>query len=92
MELLEVDDRIREIMYDGTITQLQHHLSKVGFLSFRGAAIEKLLTGATTSEEVLRVLPRSSLTRKTAADTEVLQLVPSGSDAFAVASEKLTYS
>jgi len=84
VELLEVDDRIREIMYDGTITQLQQHLNKVGFLSFRNAAIEKLLAGATTPEEVLRVLPRSALMRKSAADVDVLKLVPPPSEAAAM--------
>ncbi|HEY9737664.1 MAG TPA: GspE/PulE family protein, partial [Trichocoleus sp.] len=41
VELLEIDDRIREIMYDGTITQLHRYLYKIGFMSFRNAAIEK---------------------------------------------------
>lgn len=76
VELLEVDDRIREIMYDGTITQLHRHLNKIDFMSFRNAAIEKVLMGITTVDEVLRVLPRSALSRRTNHDSDTLQLIP----------------
>jgi general secretion pathway protein E/type IV pilus assembly protein PilB len=64
VELLAVDDRIREIIYEGTLTELHRYLHETGFLSFRIAAIEKVTTGATTVEEIQRVLPRSSLARK----------------------------
>lgn len=74
VELLEVDDRMREIMYEGTITQLHRHLHKVGFMSFRTAAIEKVLSGITTPEEVLRVLPRSALSRLFMHDAEPIPL------------------
>lgn len=78
VELLEVDDRVREIMYDGTMTQLHRHLNKVGFMSFRNAAIEKVLAGVTTLDEVLRVLPRSALHRSTSSsDSDYIQLLPS---------------
>jgi len=76
VELLEVDDRIRDIMYDGTITQLHRHLNKVGFMSFRRAAVAKVLAGLTTPEEVLRVLPRSALSRKSETDADYLTVVP----------------
>ncbi|MBD2260554.1 GspE/PulE family protein [Pseudanabaena sp. FACHB-2040] len=85
VELLEVDDRIREIMYDGTMTQLHRHLHKVGFMSFRTAAIEKVLTGVTTVEEVLRVLPRSALIRHTSGDSDYIQLLPNTAETSAVA-------
>ena len=68
VELLEVNDRIREIIYDGTMTQLHRYLGKVGYMSFRKAAIAKVLAGVTTVEEVLRVLPRSSLNRHSGND------------------------
>ena len=68
VELLEVNDRIREIIYDGTMTQLHRYLGKVGYMSFRKAAISKVLAGVTTVEEVLRVLPRSSLNRHSGND------------------------
>jgi type II secretory ATPase GspE/PulE/Tfp pilus assembly ATPase PilB-like protein len=61
VELLDVDDRVREIIYEGTMTQLNCYLREVNFASFRVAAIEKVTTGVTTVEEVLRVLPRSAL-------------------------------
>ncbi|MBD0361583.1 MAG: type II/IV secretion system protein [Coleofasciculus sp. C3-bin4] len=61
VELLDIDDRVREIIYEGTMTQLNCYLREVNFASFRVAAIEKVTTGVTTIEEVLRVLPRSAL-------------------------------
>ena len=86
VELLEVDDRIREIIYDGTMTQLHRYLSKVGYMSFRKAAIEKVLAGVTTIEEVLRVLPRSALNRQATADLDYAQLIrPSSEPPIAVA-------
>lgn len=64
VELLDIDDRVREIIYEGTITQLHRYLSEINFASFRVAAIEKVTTGLTTVEEVLRVIPRSALYSK----------------------------
>ncbi|NJM85054.1 MAG: type II/IV secretion system protein [Leptolyngbyaceae cyanobacterium SL_1_1] len=74
VELLEIDDRVRELIYEGTISQLHRYLHKIGFMSFRLAAIEKILAGKTTVEEVIRVLPRSALTRATTNEAD-LQLV-----------------
>ncbi|MBD0335553.1 MAG: type II/IV secretion system protein [Cyanobacteria bacterium Co-bin13] len=85
VELLEVDDRIREIMYDGTMTQLHRHLHKVGFMSFRNAAVEKILSGITTVEEVLRVLPRSALIRHSSSDSDYIQLLPNTPETPAIA-------
>jgi type II secretory ATPase GspE/PulE/Tfp pilus assembly ATPase PilB-like protein len=64
VELLDIDDRVREIIYEGTITQLHQYLKEINFASFRTGAIEKVQTGLTTVEEVLRVLPRSALYNK----------------------------
>ncbi len=61
VELLDVNDTVRELIYEGTMTQLQRYLKKNGFVSFRTAAIEKVTQGITTVEEVQRVLPRSAL-------------------------------
>jgi len=69
VELLEVDDTVREIIYDGTMTQLHRYLRKINFTSFRLAALEKVASGATTVEEVLRVLPHSALHRKSMLET-----------------------
>jgi type II secretory ATPase GspE/PulE/Tfp pilus assembly ATPase PilB-like protein len=64
IELLNVDDGMRQIIYEGTMTQLHRHLQATGFESFRVAAIEKVLTGKTTVAELLRVLPHSALYRR----------------------------
>jgi general secretion pathway protein E/type IV pilus assembly protein PilB len=64
VELLNVDDTVRQLIYEGTITQLHRYLSQINFDSFRLAAIEKVTTGLTTLTEVLRVLPHSALCRK----------------------------
>ncbi|MGB0564422.1 MAG: GspE/PulE family protein [Spirulinaceae cyanobacterium] len=64
VEMLEVDDRVREIIYDGTMTDLHRYLRQIKFASFRLAAIEKVTSGVTTAEEVSRVLPYSALGRK----------------------------
>lgn len=61
VELLDIDDTVREIIYEGTITQLHRYLKEINFASFRVAAIEKVQNGLTTVDEVLRVIPRSAL-------------------------------
>jgi type II secretory ATPase GspE/PulE/Tfp pilus assembly ATPase PilB-like protein len=66
MEVLHVDDTIRQIIYEGSITDLRHYLQTIGFASFRAAAIEKINAGLTTLEEVKRVLPMSALNPRTA--------------------------
>jgi type II secretory ATPase GspE/PulE/Tfp pilus assembly ATPase PilB-like protein len=65
IELLNVDDTIRHIIYEGTMTQLHHHLADSNFDSFRNAAIAKITNGSTTVAEILRVLPHSALYRRT---------------------------
>lgn len=64
VELLNVDDSVRQLIYEGTMTQLHRYLGQSNFESFRVAAIEKVTTGVTTLTEVLRVLPHSALSRK----------------------------
>lgn len=64
VELLNVDDTVRQLIYEGTMTQLHRYLNEIKFDSFRVAAIEKVTTGVTTLTEVLRVLPHSALYRK----------------------------
>lgn len=64
VELLNIDDTVRQLIYEGTMTQLHRYLSQINFDSFRVAAIEKVTTGVTTLTEVLRVLPHSALSRK----------------------------
>jgi len=64
VELLATDDRIRQIIYEGTLAELYRYLQETGFLSFRVAAVAKVTSGVTTVEEVQRVLPRSALVRR----------------------------
>ena len=63
VELIDIDDAFRQIIYEGTITQMNRYLNEIDFDSFRLAAIDKLNAGITTTEEILRVLPRSALHR-----------------------------
>lgn len=65
VELLEVDDVVRSIIYDGSLTQLHRYLKESGFVTFRDAAIDKVTQGITTVEEIRRVLPRSVLVDNT---------------------------
>jgi general secretion pathway protein E/type IV pilus assembly protein PilB len=64
IELLNVDDTIRQIIYEGTLTQLHRYLGQIEFESFRVAAIAKISQGITTVQEVLRVLPHSAMRRR----------------------------
>jgi type II secretory ATPase GspE/PulE/Tfp pilus assembly ATPase PilB-like protein len=63
IELLDVDDRVRELIYGGTLPELQQYLYSSGFASFRRAAIDKVMAGITTVDEIRRVLPFSALSR-----------------------------
>ncbi len=67
VELLDIDDTVREIIYEGTLTQLHRYLREINFASFRVASIEKIISGVTTVEEVLRVIPKSALYSKSVA-------------------------
>jgi type II secretory ATPase GspE/PulE/Tfp pilus assembly ATPase PilB-like protein len=64
VELLNVDDTVRQLIYQGTMLELHSYLNQIKFDSFRMAAIEKVTRGVTTVSEVLRVLPHSALFRK----------------------------
>lgn len=64
IELLEVDDVMRQIIYEGSMTQLTGYLQTIDFQSFRKGAIAKVISGITTIAEVLRVLPRSALIKR----------------------------
>ncbi len=66
VELLNIDNNVRRLIYEGTMTQLQHYVNEANFDSFRVAAIKKVTNGVTTVQEVLRVLPHSSLYSKAA--------------------------
>ena len=61
IELLDVNCQVRQIIYEGSLTQLNRYLQSLEYQSFRLAATEKVLAGLTTVEEVKRVLPASAL-------------------------------
>ncbi len=65
IEMLNVDDRVRQAIYEGTMTHLHRHLDETNFASFRTAAIHKVTTGVTTVSEILRVLPHSAMSHRT---------------------------
>jgi general secretion pathway protein E len=71
VEIIDVDDTIRELIYEGTLTQMKRYLNSIDFASFRKAAVSKLINGVTTTDEVLRVLPRSALMRKSSSTKSV---------------------
>jgi type II secretory ATPase GspE/PulE/Tfp pilus assembly ATPase PilB-like protein len=62
VNVITVEDPVEYVLPN--ITQMNRYLNEIDFHSFRLAAIKKLTTGVTTSDEILRVLPRSSLYRK----------------------------
>jgi type II secretory ATPase GspE/PulE/Tfp pilus assembly ATPase PilB-like protein len=66
VELLEVNDRLRQIIYEGSMADMQNYLNESDFNSFRIAAIDKVVRGVTTVEELRRVLPYSALHSRTA--------------------------
>lgn len=76
VELLEVDDTVREIIHEGTTTQLARYLREIDYVSFRKAAIAKVCQGITTLEEVLRVLPRSALLHRPVSEPRVRPVAP----------------
>jgi len=64
VELLEIDETMQQMIAEDAIPQMRYHLNSSNFISFRESAIEKVMTGVTTVEEVLRVMPRRALVRK----------------------------
>jgi type II secretory ATPase GspE/PulE/Tfp pilus assembly ATPase PilB-like protein len=65
MELLVMDDRVKQLIYEGSMSQVQSYLrEESNFYPFRLAAIEKVTTGLTTVPELLRVLPQSAFSRR----------------------------
>lgn len=81
MELLNVDDMVRHIIHERSVSELQRYLNQSSFYSFRSSAIAKVAQGITTAEEVKRVLPASALRPK-----ELGHLLPVETSRHAVAS------
>lgn len=82
VELLNVDRTVRQIIYEGSMTDLHNYLSETSFDSFRLAAIEKVTTGVTTIAEVLRVLPHSALYSKSVSEARMDGTVLNSTNAF----------
>lgn len=59
VEVLNADDRIRQLVYGGTIVELRRYLADIDFDSFRKDGIRKISQGLTTLSEIRRVLPYS---------------------------------
>ncbi|WAS04563.1 GspE/PulE family protein [Gloeomargaritales cyanobacterium VI4D9] len=59
VEVLNADDRIRQLVYGGTIGELRRYLMEIDFDSFRKDGIRKISQGLTTLPELRRVLPYS---------------------------------
>ncbi|MBE9028319.1 type II/IV secretion system protein [filamentous cyanobacterium LEGE 11480] len=74
MEVLNIDDDMRQAIYEGTIMQVRQSAHVDNFFSFRDAAIEKVLLGLTTVEEVKRVLPYSALCHRPVSATKKLAI------------------
>jgi type II secretory ATPase GspE/PulE/Tfp pilus assembly ATPase PilB-like protein len=64
VEVLNVDETIRQIIYEGSAIRLQQYLHKKNFASSCITAIEKITQGITTVDEVKRVFPLSTLCHK----------------------------
>ncbi|PSB02037.1 GspE/PulE family protein [Merismopedia glauca] len=62
VELINVDRTVRDAIHEGTTIQLDRYLNDNNYVSFRTAAIEKVMSGITTVQEVLRVIPHSAFT------------------------------
>ncbi|MCU0567393.1 MAG: GspE/PulE family protein [Oculatellaceae cyanobacterium Prado106] len=61
IELLNIDNRVRSLIYEGSVSDLRQYLDQIQFDSFRVAAIEKVKQGVTTVAEIQRVLPHRTL-------------------------------
>ncbi|NJN75195.1 MAG: Flp pilus assembly complex ATPase component TadA [Synechococcaceae cyanobacterium RL_1_2] len=57
VEVLNVDDGVREMLYQDCLLKLHQHLENITYFSFRVAAIAKINSGVTTTEEIARILP-----------------------------------
>jgi type II secretory ATPase GspE/PulE/Tfp pilus assembly ATPase PilB-like protein len=64
IEMINVDDTVRHLIYEGTVTQLRRYLNEIQFDSFQSGAIAKVTSGVTTVEEVRRVLPHSAFSQR----------------------------
>jgi len=71
IEMVDADDMVRRLIYEGTMTQLHTYLNQIEYNSFRKAAIAKVTMGKTTVQEVLRVLPHSALRHRKAPEPPV---------------------
>lgn len=64
VELLNIDYNTRPFIYEKSTAELRKYLLTTNFYSFRLAAIEKVIQGITTVEEIRRVLPQTVLNQE----------------------------
>ncbi len=65
IELLNVDRTVKYLIREDKLTDMHTYLSQIEFNSFRLAAIDKIMSGLTTVEELRRVLPHSAMDLQT---------------------------
>ncbi|NET58946.1 MAG: type II/IV secretion system protein [Symploca sp. SIO2E6] len=71
IELLNAEPKmVKQLIRDNQMTKMQAYLQEIEFDSFRLAAIDKIIQGKTTVEELRRVIPYSSI-RKSDAKSEL---------------------
>ena len=61
IELINCNTKMKQLIRQGKITEMQRYLEQINFDSFRKAAIEKVTSGLTTVEELQRVIPDSAM-------------------------------
>jgi len=67
IELLNAEPKIvKRLIRENQITKMQAYLNKIKFDSFRLAAIDKIIKGKTTVEELRRVIPYTSIRKSDA--------------------------
>ncbi len=64
VEVMEIDPKIKQMIHEGTFSQLKPYLQETNFSSFRISAIDKVTRGITTIEEIVRILPKSALSEE----------------------------
>jgi type II secretory ATPase GspE/PulE/Tfp pilus assembly ATPase PilB-like protein len=72
VEMLEVDRNVKQFLHESP----ERYLKSTNFHSFRNAAIDKIASGITTLDEVLRVLPEDALQDLSAGNMQSVAIFP----------------
>jgi type II secretory ATPase GspE/PulE/Tfp pilus assembly ATPase PilB-like protein len=73
-ELIDADDTVKMAIYRNELDRLRVHLNRFNTLSFRESVLGKIISGVTTLEEVMRVLPDDALQLKLEIPTQLPKL------------------